>query len=672
MDRAATIGAPRANPTGLQFERPATSGVFVSGERFHRPFGVEMGDARDREAARSAESTVSRSTAREADSAASDEAATSSERGASRKPTARRDVGEARRTGSPATDRDAPERPEAHATTDAATAEPRDTAPTRSNEAAERTGTNDAADADGQAARKTAAGDAPAPFVGGSDAATETSKAAATSASPDPGSEIGPDSTRASDTTDERVASVAADNGPARALAAAAAPAGSSGSTDGRAARPDSTDPADRNDAGRGAVMEGPAVSREPPAAAHEVGRPTPSSDHGTDSDLPLRHADGAEPGGRVHDNARLSPADHGPSLSTTPAGESVATSRAEGSVPANARVTPQPSAATSRPEGLVSAPVGGTATDALPALSNPQPAVVPTDGASATPNDPSLPQTHSQASRAASPETLSAGVRPTVTASGTKTDVPMGIDTEAHSEADVPTTMIQDTGESDARPRGQTFAGSETAARGLARSLAAAAEIGAGFGTAAESIHAGGPDSTGLSPLGASVGLSPTATDPSSGMSIPGPAPLRLPLFAAQAPHAFVENLRWMSSEGVSSARIALHPAGLGSIDVQLTLEQDALHVSVQAGQATTREALEQLLPRLREQLAASGFDRVNVDISDRRANSDDADTARHGTDSALSETTGESPTEATDASVQPGGSVDPRRHSGLVYLTV
>ena len=62
-----------------------------------------------------------------------------------------------------------------------------------------------------------------------------------------------------------------------------------------------------------------------------------------------------------------------------------------------------------------------------------------------------------------------------------------------------------------------------------------------------------------------------------------------------------------------------------MGPISVSIGIEKEQMSVSIIALQGSTREALDSMLPRLREQLAAQGHDSVKVDISDGRADHSD-----------------------------------------------
>lgn len=97
--------------------------------------------------------------------------------------------------------------------------------------------------------------------------------------------------------------------------------------------------------------------------------------------------------------------------------------------------------------------------------------------------------------------------------------------------------------------------------------------------------------------------------------------APINTPILQQDADKAMAANIRWMSSEGVKNAVVNVTPSGMGPISVSVGVENDQMTVSIVASQNATREALDSLLPRLREQLIAQGNDGVRIDISDGKS---------------------------------------------------
>ncbi|MGQ7848478.1 flagellar hook-length control protein FliK [Granulosicoccus sp. 3-233] len=99
-----------------------------------------------------------------------------------------------------------------------------------------------------------------------------------------------------------------------------------------------------------------------------------------------------------------------------------------------------------------------------------------------------------------------------------------------------------------------------------------------------------------------------------------PVSAPFDLPVLVDDADATMASNVKWMVKEGVQNATVTVSPAGMGPISVKVGIEQDQMSVSIVASQHTTREALDAMLPRLREQLAGQGHESVRLDVSDGR----------------------------------------------------
>jgi flagellar hook-length control protein FliK len=96
--------------------------------------------------------------------------------------------------------------------------------------------------------------------------------------------------------------------------------------------------------------------------------------------------------------------------------------------------------------------------------------------------------------------------------------------------------------------------------------------------------------------------------------------APATVPLLTPEAEEALTGNVRWMVRDGVQNALINVTPGGIGPISVREEIENDKMSVSIIAIPGQTRDALETMLPRLREHLSSQGFDSVKVDVSDGR----------------------------------------------------
>lgn len=111
-------------------------------------------------------------------------------------------------------------------------------------------------------------------------------------------------------------------------------------------------------------------------------------------------------------------------------------------------------------------------------------------------------------------------------------------------------------------------------------------------------------------------------------GVSTSLQAPLNVPLLTSNASEGLSGNIRWMVGEGIQNATVSVTPSGMGPITVQIGVEKEQMSISIVAAQASTREALEATLPRLREQLGTQGLDSIRVDISDGRSDQSKSNT--------------------------------------------
>ena len=83
----------------------------------------------------------------------------------------------------------------------------------------------------------------------------------------------------------------------------------------------------------------------------------------------------------------------------------------------------------------------------------------------------------------------------------------------------------------------------------------------------------------------------------------------------------ALSQRVLYMASHKMQEAKITLNPEKLGSIQVKLNIDKDqVVHVSMQTQQGTTREAIEQAMPKLKEMLESAGMAFGSLDVSDQR----------------------------------------------------
>ena len=110
------------------------------------------------------------------------------------------------------------------------------------------------------------------------------------------------------------------------------------------------------------------------------------------------------------------------------------------------------------------------------------------------------------------------------------------------------------------------------------------------------------------------------------TGNSLPQPSgPINLnleaPLGTKDWGEAVGERILWMVGRTIQGATLRVTPPHLGSIDIQLTLQQDQTKVSFTTQNGAVREALEAAIPRLREMFVETNLQLANVDVNHRQA---------------------------------------------------
>jgi flagellar hook-length control protein FliK len=112
------------------------------------------------------------------------------------------------------------------------------------------------------------------------------------------------------------------------------------------------------------------------------------------------------------------------------------------------------------------------------------------------------------------------------------------------------------------------------------------------------------------------------TATTPPQSFTS---ASLGVPVGEPAWADAFGDQVLVLAGKQVQRAEIRLHPAELGPIQVQITVEDDATTLAFTAQHAVTREAIEQALPRLRELFGDQGLSLLNTTVSEQGARQHD-----------------------------------------------
>lgn len=172
--------------------------------------------------------------------------------------------------------------------------------------------------------------------------------------------------------------------------------------------------------------------------------------------------------------------------------------------------------------------------------------------------------------------------------------------------------------------------------------------DLSAAFETVGKASGAGAAHTSTTGPSAISVaapGLSaPTAL--AAGLTAPA-----VPSFSVDTPvldpawqRAVNERVVWMAGRNLQSAELKLHPAELGPLQVQLSVDDKVVSVSISAAHAQTREALEGAMPKLREMLLDQGMDLGGASVDGGGSESSaDAQDERLGHESAVGPGRGE-----------------------------
>lgn len=122
-------------------------------------------------------------------------------------------------------------------------------------------------------------------------------------------------------------------------------------------------------------------------------------------------------------------------------------------------------------------------------------------------------------------------------------------------------------------------------------------------------------------------ISSAPPATVPASPFT-QAPAPSRpaataehavieFPIRHAEWPGAFAQRVSWTVHEKLQSAQLILNPPELGPVEIVVTVNREEASLLFVAAQPAVRNAIEQALPVLRENLQQSGIHLGNTEIS-------------------------------------------------------
>lgn len=123
---------------------------------------------------------------------------------------------------------------------------------------------------------------------------------------------------------------------------------------------------------------------------------------------------------------------------------------------------------------------------------------------------------------------------------------------------------------------------------------------------------------------------LAPLSSTAASTSAAPAQLEITTPFGSAGWDKAFQQQIMWMAGKDVQAARIQLHPQSLGAIHVELMINDEQNSVTFHAQNDTTRETLEQALPRLRAMFESQGMNLNDVQVSDSFDAQEQADAFR------------------------------------------
>lgn len=121
-----------------------------------------------------------------------------------------------------------------------------------------------------------------------------------------------------------------------------------------------------------------------------------------------------------------------------------------------------------------------------------------------------------------------------------------------------------------------------------------------------------------GMTPAAAPATASVAVATTPPGTALPEYALSRAP-DDAQFPGELTARMKTLVRDGVREARLQLHPAELGRLQVTVTTEGDQTKVVFTAETTAAREAIEQSMPKLREMLEQSGLQLAQSDVGQR-----------------------------------------------------
>jgi len=118
---------------------------------------------------------------------------------------------------------------------------------------------------------------------------------------------------------------------------------------------------------------------------------------------------------------------------------------------------------------------------------------------------------------------------------------------------------------------------------------------------------------------------LASTASQSGDVSSLNRMPPIQAPLGSQAWGDALQQRIVMMAGQGMDRAEIKLHPPHLGPLDIRIAVTQEQTSLILSSHNASTRDALEQALPRLRDMLQEQGLEMGEAEVRDGRAEDGD-----------------------------------------------
>nr|WP_320166945.1 flagellar hook-length control protein FliK [uncultured Methylophaga sp.] len=117
-----------------------------------------------------------------------------------------------------------------------------------------------------------------------------------------------------------------------------------------------------------------------------------------------------------------------------------------------------------------------------------------------------------------------------------------------------------------------------------------------------------------------ASSVASTSGSSPSASASAVASLPVQPNIQSSAWSQVMNSRVVWMAKEGIQQAEMKMNPANLGPVEVKLHVQNEQASVTFLAQHSTTRDALEQALPKLRESFAENGMQLTHAEVGQQQ----------------------------------------------------